>query len=117
MDRSAIVHENFLRRLSEVDLPPGRAPVGPLSQAEAVSIYRSGCLCRALDRKSRAMQAAGQGYYTIGSSGHEGMAAVAAALPSAPLAAAAAAAARCARGRGGSRRRARRPGAVLPTRA
>ena len=80
MDRAAIVHENFLRRVSEGDLPPGRAPDGPLSRAEAVSIYRSGCLCRALDRKSRAMQAAGQGFYTIGSSGHEGMAAVAAAL-------------------------------------
>jgi 2-oxoisovalerate dehydrogenase E1 component len=80
MDRAAIVHENFLRRMSEGDLPPCRAPDGPLSRAEAVSIYRSGCLCRALDRKSRAMQAAGQGFYTIGSSGHEGMAAVAAAL-------------------------------------
>ncbi|MBO6538709.1 MAG: MFS transporter [Rhizobiaceae bacterium] len=80
MDRSAIVHENFLRRVADGDLPSGRAPDGPLSHADAVSIFRSGCLCRALDRKSRAMQAAGQGFYTIGSSGHEGMAAVAAAL-------------------------------------
>ncbi|MBO6725975.1 MAG: MFS transporter [Rhizobiaceae bacterium] len=80
MDRSAIVHENFLRRVAAGDLPSGRAPDGPLSHADAVSIFRSGCLCRALDRKSRAMQAAGQGFYTIGSSGHEGMAAVAAAL-------------------------------------
>ncbi len=80
MDRAAIVHENFLRRVAEGDLPPGRAPGGPLASAEAVSIYRSGCLTRALDRTSRAMQAAGQGFYTIGSSGHEGMAAVAAAL-------------------------------------
>jgi 2-oxoisovalerate dehydrogenase E1 component len=80
MDRSAIVHENFLRRVADGDLPSGRAPDGPLSHADAVSIFRSGCLCRALDRKSRAMQAAGQGFYTIGSSGHESMAAVAAAL-------------------------------------
>ena len=80
MDRSAIVHENFLRRVAAGDMPSGRAPGGPLSHADAVSIFRSGCLCRALDRKSRAMQAAGQGFYTIGSSGHEGMAAVAAAL-------------------------------------
>ncbi|OXS98993.1 MFS transporter [Notoacmeibacter marinus] len=80
MDRSAIVHDNFLRRVAEGDLPEGRAPEGPLPASEAVSIYRSGCLCRALDRQSRAMQAAGQGYYTIGSSGHEGMAAVASAL-------------------------------------
>ena len=71
MDRAAIVHENFLRRVAEGDLPPGRAPGGPLASAEAVSIYRSGCLTRALDRTSRAMQAAGQGFYTIGSAGHE----------------------------------------------
>ncbi|WP_223476605.1 dehydrogenase E1 component subunit alpha/beta [Oricola indica] len=45
-----------------------------------MSLYRSGCLCRALDRTSRKMQEAKQGFYTIGSSGHEGMAAVAAAL-------------------------------------
>ena len=31
------------------------------------------------DRMARAMQARGEGFYTIGSSGHEGMAAVAAA--------------------------------------
>ncbi|MGD9810759.1 MAG: thiamine pyrophosphate-dependent enzyme [Sphingobium sp.] len=80
MDRATIVHENFLRRVAAGDLPAGRAPAGPLSAEDAVSIYRSGCLTRALDLRSRAMQAAGQGFYTIGSSGHEGMAAVAAAL-------------------------------------
>src|ERR1700742_5112756 len=80
MDRVQIVHDNFLRRIASRDLPQGRAPAGPLSGAEAVAIYRSGCLSRSLDRVSRSLQAAGQGYYTIGSSGHEGMAAVAAAL-------------------------------------
>lgn len=80
MDRAQIVHDNFLRRVAENDLPSGRAPDGPLTHADAVAIYRSGCLTRALDRTSRAMQAQGQGFYTIGSSGHEGMAAVAAAL-------------------------------------
>lgn len=80
MDRSSIVHENFLRRVREQDLPEGSAPGGPLAHTEAVAIFRSACLSRALDRKSRAMQAAGQGFYTIGSSGHEGMAAIAAAL-------------------------------------
>ena len=80
MDRATIVHDNFLRRVAAGDLPPGRAPSGPLEPALAVSLYRSGCLTRALDRQSRLMQAAGQGFYTIGSSGHEGMAAVAAAL-------------------------------------
>lgn len=80
MDRAAIVHDNFVRRVSLGEFPPGRAPAGPLERELAVSIYRSACLSRALDLESRRMQAAGKGYYTIGSSGHEGMAAVAAAL-------------------------------------
>ena len=80
MDRAAIVHENFLRRVAAQDFPAGNAPAGPLTQTEAVGLYRAQCLSRALDRQSRAMQKAGQGFYTIGSSGHEGMAAVAAAL-------------------------------------
>lgn len=80
MDRSTIVHENFLRRVGGGDLPAGAPPSGPLSDIQAVSIFQSACLSRALDRMSRRMQAAGQGFYTIGSSGHEGMAAVAAAL-------------------------------------
>lgn len=80
MDRAEIVHQNFLRRVAAGDLPGGALPSGPLSPAGAVSLFRSGCLSRALDRQARAMQKAGQGFYTIGSSGHEGMAAVAAAL-------------------------------------
>lgn len=80
MDRAAIVHKNFLTRVAAGDLPAGNAPTGPLAGPEAVSIFRSECLSRAMDLKSRAMQKAGQGFYTIGSSGHEGLAAVSAAL-------------------------------------
>lgn len=80
MDRADIVHENFLRRVAAADLPEGRPPATGLTQADAVGLFRAQCLSRALDRTSRAMQKAGQGYYTIGSSGHEGMAAVAHAL-------------------------------------
>jgi 2-oxoisovalerate dehydrogenase E1 component len=80
MDRSAIVDDAFQRRVAARDFPEGRAPAGPLARHMAVALYRAGCLSRALDIQSRAMQRAGQGYYTIGSSGHEGMAAVAAAL-------------------------------------
>ena len=80
MDRCEIVHENFLRRVAARDLPPGRAPAGPLTPELAVQAFRAGCLTRVLDRQSRAMQRAGQGFYTIGSSGHEGLAAVALAL-------------------------------------
>lgn len=80
MDRSVIVHENFLRRVAAEDLPSGPPPAGGLDAHQAVQLFRSACLTRALDIISRRMQAAGEGFYTIGSSGHEAMAAVAAAL-------------------------------------
>jgi 2-oxoisovalerate dehydrogenase E1 component len=80
MDRCEIVHENFLRRVAAREFPAGRPPSGPLSKADALAAFRAGCLTRALDRESRAMQRRGQGFYTIGSSGHEGLAAVALAL-------------------------------------
>lgn len=80
MDRSAIVEENFRRRVGAGDLPAGKTPSGSLSRNEALSLFRAQCLCRALDLEGRALQAAGEGFYTIGSSGHEGMAAVAHAL-------------------------------------
>ncbi len=86
MDRADIVHENFLSRTAARDFPRGAAPSGPLAPEQAVAIFRAGCLSRALDRQSRVMQRAGQGFYTIGSSGHEGMAAVAAALRSTDMA-------------------------------
>ena len=80
MDRCEIVHDNFQRRVSANDLPAGRAPDGPMAAETAVQAFRAACLSRALDGQSRAMQRAGQGFYTIGSSGHEGMAALALAL-------------------------------------
>ncbi len=80
MDRCEIVHDNFLRRMAARDFPAGEPPQGPLTPELAVQAFRAACLTRALDRQSRAMQRAGQGFYTIGSSGHEAMAAVALAL-------------------------------------
>ncbi|MBP6737555.1 MAG: MFS transporter, partial [Rhodobacteraceae bacterium] len=80
MDRANIVHENFLARVAARDLPAGRPPAGPMAPETALQAFRAGVLTRALDRQSRAMQRAGQGFYTIGSSGHEGLAAVALAL-------------------------------------
>ncbi|MCH8169244.1 MAG: MFS transporter, partial [Proteobacteria bacterium] len=84
MDRAEIIHENFLRRVRDGDLPPGRASAtlaeAGLSEADFVGIFRSQVLSRQLDRISRKLQARGEGYYTIGSSGHEGNAAIAAAF-------------------------------------
>lgn len=80
MDRADIVDRAFRAKLASGDLPGGQPAGGPLSDHQAVAIFRAQALSRNLDRHSRKMQAEGQGYYTIGSSGHEGMAAVAAAL-------------------------------------
>ncbi|WP_428543644.1 dehydrogenase E1 component subunit alpha/beta [Profundibacter sp.] len=80
MDRAAIVHQNFLDRVAANDLPHGAPVVTDLPNTKLVELFRSQVLSRQLDRTSRMMQKAGQGFYTIGSSGHEGMAAVAEAL-------------------------------------
>ncbi len=78
MDRVSIVHDNFLTRVAAGDLPDV-APRG-LDSETSRAMFVHQCLTRALDIVSREMQKAGQGFYTIGSSGHEGMAAVAHAL-------------------------------------
>ncbi len=80
MDRVQIVHGNFLRRVAAQDFPVGGAVTPGLDNASAVGLYRAQVLSRALDLQSRVMQSNKQGFYTIGSSGHEGMAAVAHAL-------------------------------------
>ncbi|MDG1068141.1 MAG: thiamine pyrophosphate-dependent enzyme, partial [Sulfitobacter sp.] len=80
MDRAAIVHQNFLRRLAADDLPAGAQADPAIAPAKLVELFRSQVLSRQLDRTSRVMQSQGKGFYTIGSSGHEGMAAVAEAL-------------------------------------
>jgi len=80
MDRADVVDKAFREKLAAGTLPGGAEPAGPLSSEDAVAIFRAQCLSRNLDRRSRKMQAEGQGFYTIGSSGHEGMAAVAKAL-------------------------------------
>ena len=80
MDRADVVDAAFRQRLAQADFPDGPVPAGPLSDTDAVAVFRAQCLSRNLDRRSRKMQAQGQGLYTIGSSGHEGMAAVACAL-------------------------------------
>ncbi|UZD90596.1 dehydrogenase E1 component subunit alpha/beta [Cognatishimia activa] len=80
MDRADVVDKAFRDRLAKGDFPAGPPPNRALDHHEALAIFRSQCLSRNLDRRSRKMQAEGQGFYTIGSSGHEGMAAIAAAL-------------------------------------
>jgi 2-oxoisovalerate dehydrogenase E1 component len=83
------VHRQFLARVGAEELPPPRVPEvasgdGPApddpTPEDLIGLFRSQVLSRHLDRMARELRAAGEGYYTIGSSGHEGMAAVAAAL-------------------------------------
>jgi 2-oxoisovalerate dehydrogenase E1 component len=64
--------------------PPGAddpvVPASALTVGEARTIFAAQSTSRHLDLTARRMQAAGRGYSTIGSSGHEANAAVAAAL-------------------------------------
>ncbi|MCB9991048.1 MAG: MFS transporter [Rhodospirillales bacterium] len=80
-DRAEIVHNNFLTRVKSGDLPATKTQLkdSGLTAAQAVEIFESQCLSRQLDNTSRKLQARGEGFYTIGSSGHEGNAAIAAA--------------------------------------
>ncbi len=84
MDRPQIVHDNFRRRVAAADFPPPRSTRAPgaagLSADRLRALFEAQLLSRHLDRAARALQARGEAFYTIGSSGHEGMAAVAAAL-------------------------------------
>lgn len=83
MDRAEIVHENFLKRVGAGDLPvlsPLTAQQAGLDHAALLTLFRAQVISRQLDRVARRLQAEGQGFYTIGSSGHEGVAAVASAL-------------------------------------
>lgn len=84
MDRAEIVYENFLRRVRAGEFPERRARTSleesGLSPEGLVEIFYAQVLSRQLDRISRKLQARGEGYYTIGSSGHEGNAAIAAAF-------------------------------------
>ncbi|NNU81158.1 MFS transporter [Halovulum dunhuangense] len=70
----------FRLRVAAGDLPPGAPPAEGLSPDRARALFAAQCLSRHLDLVARDLQKRGEGFYTIGSSGHEGMAAVAAAL-------------------------------------
>lgn len=84
MDAAEAVHEKLVARLREGRLPARGSTVAPrevgLTPEHLAEIFHSQCLSRQLDRISRRLQARGQGFYTIGSSGHEGNAALAAAF-------------------------------------
>ena len=84
MDAAEAIHEKFVARVGGGRLPPRLAATQPgdvgLAGEALVELFYSQCVTRQLDRLSRRLQARGEGFYTIGSSGHENNAAVAAAL-------------------------------------
>src|SRR4051812_13238481 len=84
MDAAEAVHAKFVDKVGKGKLPARLVSVQPgdvgLAPEALVELFYSQCLSRQLDRISRRLQARGEGFYTIGSSGHENNGAVAAAL-------------------------------------
>ena len=84
MDAAEAIHEKFVARVRDGNLPRRTSEVRPeeigLSREAMVELFYSQVASRQMDRLSRRLQARGEGFYTIGSSGHENNAAVAEAL-------------------------------------
>ena len=84
MDPAEAIHEKLVARLGGGKLPRRLSEVQPddvgLAPETLVELFYSQCFSRQMDRISRRLQARGEGFYTIGSSGHENNAAVAQAL-------------------------------------
>jgi 2-oxoisovalerate dehydrogenase E1 component len=81
------IDESFVGTVSALTARDRRDPSLPLGDsgltgARALELFDSQLASRHLDLAARALGAAGTGFYTIGSSGHEGNAALAAALRS-----------------------------------
>lgn len=73
--RAEIVDENFGAAVAA--LTPGVPAALHLARDEVLALARSQFLSRHIDLAAREMRRANQGYYTIGSSGHEGNVALA----------------------------------------
>ncbi len=75
------VDTHFIKAVGALRGEPvdGRS-LGTLTPSRALELFESQLTSRHLDLAARWLRAQGKGYYTIGSSGHEGNAAVAAAL-------------------------------------
>lgn len=72
MNRSEIIHNNFIERVSQADLPSASRLKTGLSNSEIVDLFETQLMSRLLDIISRRMSSRKQSFYTIGSSGHEG---------------------------------------------
>lgn len=80
-NRAEVLDENFIQRVQQ-QLWPSWSNKTPLADShltshQLVELFESQLLSRHLDLEARRMQKRGEAFYTIGSTGHEGMAAVA----------------------------------------
>ncbi|MBO0850209.1 MAG: MFS transporter, partial [Pseudonocardia sp.] len=85
MSMTEAIDENFLSTVAALPAPgrrrPPDEPIAPgLTGERALELFDAQLGSRHLDLAARELSAAGHGYYSIGSSGHEGNAAVADAL-------------------------------------
>ncbi len=74
------IDEYFTATISAMGGSSGAALGSSLTVRDAVALFDAQLGSRHLDLAARWLRSQGKGYYTIGSSGHEGNAAVAAAL-------------------------------------
>lgn len=74
------IDEHFTATVAAWRPPPEPGPAGPLDATALLALFDAQAGSRHLDFAARQLRAAGRGYYTIGSAGHESNAAVAAAL-------------------------------------
>ncbi|MFB4296830.1 thiamine pyrophosphate-dependent enzyme [Actinomadura sp. NTSP31] len=74
------VDVHFLEQAASLEPPDEPRAPGPLGDAECLRLFDAQLGSRHLDLAARWLRSQDRGYYTIGSSGHEGNAAVAAAL-------------------------------------
>ncbi|MGB0893874.1 MAG: thiamine pyrophosphate-dependent enzyme [Parashewanella sp.] len=89
-DRAVAVDRQFIERVLQQDFSDiakgwDHRQLG-LSDADFIGLFESQLKSRLLDLESRQMRARNQGFYTIGSSGHEGNAAYAKALRTSDMA-------------------------------
>ena len=79
LDRATIIDAQFIKRVTKQGFPKPRSQTtfndAKLDKKTAIALFDSQIKSRHLDFMARTLKNEGQGYYTIGSSGHEGNAA------------------------------------------
>lgn len=81
LDRAKAIDEQFLAALERGQFPPCQSRITPgiagLDRDSFIELFESQMVSRQLDLMARVLKDQGLGFYTIGSSGHEGNAAIA----------------------------------------